>query len=188
MKFTQYSEDVRLGGISIVPCLEVKDIDEDIVACKFGAPKTLYGLSREISEATFPWIRNPYTAFEACLADFSIHPYLPELEQKRFALPNGFVHANHTHLLSFHVSLPEAKVLKRTIAAAQAFGKVSAGIGVMTLGTDAESGWHLIKDPDSSLGDEMVSIPYRRAIGLHSSRNYFEGYSFLIIKPLLGHT
>jgi hypothetical protein len=101
-----------------------------------------------------------------------------------FKLPDGFQHGNHTHFLSYHKSLPEDQKLKSQITAAKAFGHVFAGLGVMTLGDDGEGGSHRYKEPDTSMGDYMYELPYRRGLSVHSSRGYFEGFFFLIVKPL----
>jgi hypothetical protein len=166
-----------LGWIPFIAC---KSTDE---AMRIAGFTGLGGWYLEINERSFPWISSAVPAFEAQLVDYPTYPYLRELDRKDFKLPDGFQHGDHTHLLSYHMSLPLDRRLRSPIAAARAIGRVFAGRGVMTLGNDASGGWHRHRDPDSSEGNYMYELPFRRGLGVHSSRGYFNNYSFLIVRP-----
>lgn len=169
----------NLGKITFIRCENTVDALRE---CKFRSTK---GWHRgEINESSFPWIKSDVSTFEAQLVDYPIPPYLIELDREEFRLPQGFQHGNHTHLLSYHKSLPEDQRLDTPIAATKALGRVFAGLGVLTLGDDGEGGSQLYTDPDSSVGNSMYNVPFRRGLGVHSARGFFYGYKFLIVKPL----
>src|SRR3989338_4864192 len=113
----------NIGKVTYIIC---KNTNEAIEECEFRIKKPefryLNSLSNEINENSFPWIKSETPAFEAQLVEFPIHPYLGELDQEKFALPRDFQHGNHTHIMSYHKSLPENQRLGKPITAAGALG------------------------------------------------------------------
>jgi hypothetical protein len=166
-----------------VPFIKASTTEEAIKKCNF---RKMHGLARSVSDENFPWITFTAQSFEARLIEFDIKPYFFELHSgnEKFTLPNGFIHANHTHLLSYHVNLPENDLSYRKIAAAGTTGIFSAGNGVLYLADDGEGGLKYVRDEGTSMGNEMIKFPHQRTINVHSIRGYFEDFCFLIVKPL----
>lgn len=169
----------NLGKIAFVCC---ENTDEAMREAEFRSSEK--GWCQEINELSFPWVKSESPTFEAQLVEYPIHPYLSELDREEFKLPEGFLHGDHTHLLSYHKSLPDDQQLRLNITAAKALGRVFAGVGVMTLSDDGEGGIKHYRDPDSSMGNHEYEVPFRRGLGVHSSRGHFENFSFLIVRPV----